>query len=51
MGDPSANGGRSWAWIWIVVLVYGVPLLVVAFVGFVKFMAWWRIAFGDCSNG
>lgn len=38
------------------VLVWGLvvilPLVIIlgaCFVGFVKFMAWWRVAFGDCS--
>lgn len=26
-----------------------ITVLIVAFIGFVKFMAWWRVAFGSCS--
>lgn len=40
----------GWA---VIFLLYCMPLLLVlgaAFVGFVKFMAWWRVAFGDCSQ-
>lgn len=34
---------------WVLPLSYLVLLLIAGFVGFVKFMAWWRVAFGDCS--
>lgn len=47
--EKKASGG-TW---FVLFLLYGVPLLIVlgaAFVGVVKFMAWWRIAFGACSN-
>jgi hypothetical protein len=38
----------NWAYyvyVWLPLIV----LLGVCFVGIVKFMAWWRVAFGDCS--
>jgi hypothetical protein len=37
---------------WVMVAYIWLPVIIVlgaAFVGFVKFMAWWRVAFGDCS--
>lgn len=34
---------------WLIIpLIYVVILGGAALVGFVKFMAWWRVAFGDC---
>jgi len=37
---------RSWM---IVPAIYVSFLLIAGLIGFVKFMAWWRVAFGDCS--
>lgn len=34
----------KWLLIWLPFLL----LAVAAFIGFVKFMAWWRVAFGSC---
>lgn len=40
--------GINWAG-YVYVLLPLVLVLIAGFVGFVKFMAWWRVAFGDCS--
>lgn len=48
-GTPPAaeKRRRNWA-LWVLPLLYLAILLGAAFVGVVKFMAWWRVAFGAC---
>jgi hypothetical protein len=47
-GKTKKKAPTDWAmvaYVWLPVII----VLGAAFVGFVKFMAWWRVAFGDCS--